>query len=159
MPLSSWPRGATQALHLTAGLASCIPVVLKFKGHLRSIDFALAHDCKSDDVTLQGFSLLMRLAEGNHIDADRYALKLGADPPLADDDSHTSFDVAESDEMRSLLLQATEDFNSKPSANLPPASAPPPSADPSTFHGDHPVPSSRGRPEARKQEAPSNGSE
>jgi len=59
------------------------------------------------------------------LDVTRHLLDLGADPTLTDFNGETAFDMAKSDEIKSLLLQATEAFTpKKPTATLPPAPAP-----------------------------------
>jgi len=87
------------------------------RGFERSIDFALAHGSNVDDVSSNGVTALMLCVESGNLEASCYLLDLGADPTLTHSSGQTAFDMAKSDEMKSLLLKATEAFTpKKPSA-------------------------------------------
>ena len=63
-----------------------------------------------NDVDNYGSTALMACVSFGHLDASCYLLDRGADPTLTTSCGHTAFDFAESDEMKSLLVQATEAF-------------------------------------------------
>ena len=108
-------------LATTTGLGLSISQPVRVGGFERSIDFALAHGSNVNDVCNDGVTALMICVQRGNLEASCYLLDLGADPMLTLRSGHTAFNAAESGEMNSLLLKATEAFNpKKPSDTLPP---------------------------------------